>query len=212
MAPSIKLYYFPMACSVGPQLLLEDAGLAYEAIKIDIRDPAAKENYTKTINPKGQVPAITVDGELITEIPAIFTAISQLAPAKHYTGSTASETVRFYEWVSYIGSTVHAKSFGPMFAPQKFSDDAAAQETLKVKGKESVGNAFKFIEGKLAGSKTKFALGENLTGVDAYLAVVVGWTKFFGLFDESAYPSLGALVGRVAELEAAKKVMAFNSA
>lgn len=55
MAPQIKLYFAPGACSMASQFILEDSGLHYEAIKINTRDPAAKAEYVKNVNPKGQV-------------------------------------------------------------------------------------------------------------------------------------------------------------
>ena len=55
MAPSIKLYSAPGSCSDASQLLLEDSGLQFEAIIANIRDPAARAEYVKNVNPKGQV-------------------------------------------------------------------------------------------------------------------------------------------------------------
>ncbi|KAK4504305.1 hypothetical protein PRZ48_005221 [Zasmidium cellare] len=208
MAPTIKLYYFPMACSIAPHLLLEDSGLPYESIKHNFRDAAAREEYAKTVNPKGQVPALSIDGKVITEIPAILTAISQLAPEKKYLGD---DVVRFYEWIGYLGSAVHAKAFGAVFAPFKVIDDAGAHEAAKAKGKENSKAALAFIEGNLKEVKTKFALGENLTGVDAYLAVFVLWARFHGIWDEAAYPSYAALFGRIEKLEAWGRMMKHNA-
>lgn len=211
MSPIVKLYYFPMACSLAPHLLLEDSGLPYESVKQNIRDPSTREEYVKNVNPKGQVPALSIDGTVITEMPAIMTAISQLAPAKNYTGSNAQETIRFYEWIGYLGTALHAKAFGSIFAPQKQTTDEAAQESVKAKAKENAKTALALIEGKLAATKTKFALGETLSGADAYLAVFVGWSKLFGLWDEKAYPSYAALFGRIEGLEAWKGVMKYNA-
>ncbi|KAF2168419.1 hypothetical protein M409DRAFT_21169 [Zasmidium cellare ATCC 36951] len=211
MAPTIKLYYFPMACSLAPHLILEDSGLTYESVKLNFRDPAAKEEYTKTVNLKGQVPALSIDGEVITEIPAILTAISQLAPEKKYTGDSPKDVVRFYEWIGYLGSAVHAKAFGAVFAPYKVTDDSSAQEGVKAKGKENSRAALAFIEKNLAGIKTKFALGDHLTGVDAYLAVFVNWAKFHETWDEKAYPSYNALFGRITELDSYKRVLQHNA-
>lgn len=211
MSPTLKLYYFPMACSVAPHLLLEDSGLPYESVKQNIRDPSTREAYVKNVNPKGQVPALSIDGQVITEMPAIMTAIAQLVPSKNYTGSTPQETIRFYEWIGYLSSAVHAKVFGSIFAPQKQTTEEAAQESVKAKAKENAKTALAFIEEKLAARTTKFAFGETLSGVDAYLAVFVGWSKLFGLWDEKAYPSYAALFARIAELEAWKKVMEHNA-
>lgn len=192
---------------MASQLMLEDSGLQYEAIAVNTRDPQAKAEYAKTVNPKGQVrgsfhelrcsnltdsqqvPALFVDGEIITEAPAILTAISQLAPEKHYTGKTPLETVRFYEWINYLSGAVHGKAFTSLFVPSYFSDDPAAEAGIKSKATANVLAHFASIEEKLAalGGPTH-ALGDSLTGVDAYLVIFIRWAKSFGM-DLSPFPN-----------------------
>lgn len=81
---------------MASQMPLEDSGTFYERIWVNIRDPDERAQYFE-IDPKGQVPAISIDGELTTEASAVITAISQLVPEKHYTGRDKLEMVRFYE-------------------------------------------------------------------------------------------------------------------
>jgi glutathione S-transferase len=207
MSPVVKLYYSPQACSMASQILLADAGLAHEAIKVNVRDPAERAEYVKTVNPKGQVPALVVDGEVITEAPAIITAISQLVPEKHYIGSTPMENVRFYEWMNFMSGTVHTKSFTGLFYAPAFSDDPAATEGITTKAKVNVMAAFQTIEDNLAKlNDPTHAIGHSLTGVDAYLAVFILWAKFFQI-DTSRYPNYSKLFDSISQTAAFKAML-----
>jgi len=192
---------------MAAQLLLDDSGLAYEAVKVNIRDPQSKADYLK-VNPKGQVPALSVDGEIITEAPAIITAISQLVPNKHYTGKTPMETVRFYEWMNFLSGTIHGKAFGGLFRPSAFSDDSSAEAGIKAKAQSNALAGFATVEEKLAAlGGPKHALGDSLTGVDAYLVVFITWAKKFGM-DLTPFPNYTKLYDGISQTPAYKSMEA----
>src|SRR5690606_15647467 len=58
---SIKLFYSPGACSLSPHIVLEEAGMTYEAIKTDLKtkQTANGADYKQT-NPLGYVPALVL--------------------------------------------------------------------------------------------------------------------------------------------------------
>ncbi|MGJ3627222.1 glutathione S-transferase N-terminal domain-containing protein [Sphingomonas sp. MMS24-JH45] len=73
----MKLYFAPGACSLSDHIALHEAGLSFEHEKVDLK--AKKTEHAEdflTINPKGYVPALTLDsGETITENVAILDLI-----------------------------------------------------------------------------------------------------------------------------------------
>jgi glutathione S-transferase len=100
--PSIKFYYAPRACSLAPHILLHEAGLPFTAIPMRASEARTTipEDYRK-INPKMQVPAITLDEtDTITENPAGATVISNLVLEMGLMGRTPIETARAYEWMN----------------------------------------------------------------------------------------------------------------
>ena len=66
----MKLYYAPAACSLAPHIALEEAGLAYEAVKVDLRTHKLADGTDYyTINPKGYVPLLELgNGERVSEV------------------------------------------------------------------------------------------------------------------------------------------------
>jgi hypothetical protein len=64
----MKLYYAPGACSLSPHIVLREAGLPVELVKVDLRAKKTEggEDFS-AINPKGSVPAVKLDdGEVRT--------------------------------------------------------------------------------------------------------------------------------------------------
>ena len=54
----MQLTYFPGTISVAAILALEEAGLEYEAVKVDFKEAEQTKPAYHAINPKGRVPAL----------------------------------------------------------------------------------------------------------------------------------------------------------
>ncbi len=67
--PEIKFYFAPGACSLAPNILLREIGIEFEDIVMEvILTHVIFAEELSRINPKTQVPAISCDGEVITEV------------------------------------------------------------------------------------------------------------------------------------------------
>ncbi len=184
MNAPLKLYFSPGACS----LALLEAGLEFTTEKVDL---AAKKTEAgtdfNTINPKGYVPALAIGDDILTEVTAVMQFIADQAPTKNLAAAAGSvDRYRLQEWLGFINSEVH-KPLGGLFGKPS--------EELRNSTVERVLKRVAYIDGKLAGRD--FLVGDAFTVVDGYLFTVLGWTKFVGV-DISAYPNVGAFLGRVA--------------
>ncbi|KAJ6783776.1 hypothetical protein PWT90_07681 [Aphanocladium album] len=145
---SIKFWYAPGACSLAPHIVLKEAGIEFESIRLDAF--AGYPEEFRRINPKMRVPVLAIDGEAITEVPAIMTAISQLAPERHLLGETNLEIVRAYEWMNWLSGVVHGQAFGGLFRPARYSDDATTHPSIEAKALLTIQECFAAIDEKLA--------------------------------------------------------------
>jgi len=186
----MKLYYTPGACSLSPHIVLLEAGLPYDLVKVDLRAKKLEngDDYLK-VNPKGQVPALALDGgELVTEGPVIVQMLADKAPGKNLAPARDSaERYKLQEWLNYITAELH-KNMGPLFSPM-LSDDAKAFFKDRAMGK------FKYIDGRLAGHD--YLMGKQFTVADAYLFVMLSWADAMK-FDLSGLPNLVAYKARLA--------------
>jgi glutathione S-transferase len=80
----MKLFYAPGSSSLLPHVVLHEAELSFEAIKVDERSKAISGGGDyRSVNPLGYVPALAVDdGTLLTEGAAIVQHLADLVPWK----------------------------------------------------------------------------------------------------------------------------------
>lgn len=185
----MKLFYSPGACSLSPHIVLRELDMPFEldALNFATRKTASGRDFAE-VNPKGYVPALQLDtGEVLTEGPAIVQYLADQRPASGLMPPVGTlERYRVVEWLTYIGTELH-KSFSPLFAPGT-TDEAknAARERLYVR--------IDYVDRALAGRS--YLMGDAFTVADAYLFVVLGWTRHVGI-DPGKWPNVVAYLARV---------------
>jgi glutathione S-transferase len=185
----MKLYYAPGTCSLSPHIVAREAGLPLTLVRVDNKNKVteAGDDY-RAINPKGYVPLLELDnGVRLSEGPAIVQYLADLAPASKLAPANGTvERYQLQEWLNFITSEVH-KQFSPLF-------DATMPDEAKEKFRTRLATRFGWIAGQLKGRD--YLMG-SFTVADAYLFVVLGWTKFTGP-DLASWPVLQEFVARVA--------------
>jgi glutathione S-transferase len=163
----VKLYYMTAACSLACNIVLREAGLQFELVKVDRRTRRASDGLDyHEVNPKGYVPALTLDdGQVLTENIAVLQYIADRNPAAKLAPAAGTmQRYRLEEWLSFITAELH-KHYSPLFldAPEGAREYARRILTARLD----------WLEGSW-GSRS-FLLGEQFTVADAYLWVVLGW-------------------------------------
>ena len=199
----IKLYYSPGACSLAPHIVLEELGIAYEPMLVALKDGEHKRAEYLRINPRARVPALNVDGKLLTETVAILT---YLGGGYAERGLWPKETWRQAEalaLMSWLSSSVHVGIAG-IFRPERYASEAAAKENVSVSCKANVQGYYAEIEKMLTG-KT-FAMGGQYTVCDPYILVFYRWGYRIGLDMKAQYPNWTKHAMRVASRPTVKRV------
>lgn len=201
---SITFYRGNLSCTFGLHVLLRELKVPHETVVMRFRPTGGYESvdgsvpleaYLK-IHPKGYVPSFVVDGQVITENPAIYTYVGLLAPEKNLLGASQLERTRVVEWMTWFSGRVHGYGFGMYFRPVRFTDDKAQGEEIRARGKEIILEAYATIDKHLAG-KT-FFVGEAETTVDYYAPIFWYWgNKFLDTEMKELYPNYTQLVGRM---------------
>ena len=202
--PSLILWYSPQACSIAPHILLIEAKLDFQLVLAEV-DMVKDERFTdefKALNPKKRVPVLKMNDDIITEIPAIVTAISSLAPDRKFLGQTTLDTVRVYEWLNYLGGVVHGQAYGGLFRPERLVDDPKLHDAIRDKAAKNLEQSFALIESKMRAAGTTYAVGNSFTAVDAYLFVLYRWAEKFIAGLTAEFPHLSAWASKLLEREA----------
>ena len=185
----MKLYYLPAACSLAANIALREASLKFELVKVDRQTKQAADGLDfKEVNPKGYVPALTLDsGETLTENVAVLQYIADRNPAAKLAPPAGTmERYRLVEWLALINSEIH-KSFGPLFRKD-------APDDTKNYARQNITTRAGWLNSNL-GARS-FLMGEQFTVADAYLFVVLSWGARAGI-DLAQWPQLQGLVARV---------------
>ena len=184
--PHIKLWYSPGACSLAPHVLLHEIGFPFETVETSVAKGATLTDEFARVNPKRRVPVLSLNGEVITEVPAITTAIADLAPERCLMGRTALDRARVYEWMNWLSGILHGQGFGALWRPQRFCDDAKTFESIKAKAGETISQCFDLIESRLSGA---YSTGDGFTAVDPFLLVFYRWGNGIGIEMPKNFPS-----------------------
>jgi len=195
----MKLYYSPGACSLSPHIVSREAGIPVELQKVSTKDKTMDGggDYWQ-VNGKGYVPALKMDdGQVLTEGPAIVQYLADKKPESGLAPKNGTpERYRLQEWLNFITAEIH-KGFSPLFRPN-------TPEEYKTISKENLSKRFDWLDKQLAGKD--YLMGKTFTVADAYLFVVLGWTKPTNI-DLSRWPNLAAYHARVAARPKVKEAM-----
>lgn len=186
----MKLFFKAGACSLSPHIVLEELGLPYEAVAVDLKTKKLGDGSDYlAINSKGYVPALQLgSGEVLAEGPAIVQFLADQKPEKKLAPANGTiERYRLQSWLTFIGTEIH-KSFSPLF-------NAAMPEDAKVIARANLQRRLGWVNEQLAGKD--YLTGADFTVADAYLFTVTRWAGAVKL-DISAFTNLTAYMARVA--------------
>ncbi|OIQ27281.1 MAG: glutathione S-transferase [Alphaproteobacteria bacterium MedPE-SWcel] len=200
----MQLYYAPHTISIAVAIALEEAGLEYDPVKVDF---AQKEQTTQAyhqINPKGRVPALVVDGGILTETGALLEYIADRAEQAKLRPSDPILAARMREVMFYLASTMHVnhahKMRGARWAstPESFADMAQ-------KVPETMAASCDYISDW--GLRGPFVLGETLCLADCYLFVICTWLEGDGV-QVARFPKIAAFMAAMEARDSVKAVRA----
>ena len=200
------LYYAPTACSIAPHIALEEIGADFEARRIDLaKGEQTSPEYLK-VNPRGRVPALVIDGQVVTEVPALLTYIAGLRPEAGLIpppGTLAH--ARCFDWLGFLSSTLHV-AYAQFRRPARFlREGSGCSDEVSDEGKRITKDLYREVEQRLG---DRWAAGATYSIADMYLFPLHGWAWRFDVDAAAEYPKWTALVERMKERPAVQRVLA----
>jgi glutathione S-transferase len=200
----IKLFYSPGSVSLASHIALEEAGAAYEAVKVDTATGDQRKPEYLAVNPKGRVPAVVTGQGVLTETLAILAWVAETHPQAGLLPADPWARAQAHAFNSYLASTVHvAHAHGRRGA--RWADEESSYADMRRKVPQTMAACFQLIEDELLAGP--FVLGEPFSVCDAYLFTVAGWLDGDGV-DIARFPKVQAQVARVGARPAVRKVLA----
>lgn len=196
----LTLYYCPGACSMAAHVALEETGTRYEAKSVNLRAGEQHDAAFRQINPRGEVPVLSVDDKVITQSVAILSFIGRRFPDAQLLPEDAADEARCLAAMAWISSTVD-----PLFRraarPERFVADEAARSAVKSAAKDAYWAKCQEIDASLSG---KLWMIGSYTVCDPYALVYYGWAVGLPVAELTAYTNLKR---RLLERPAVRRVL-----
>ena len=198
MADDVVLYFSPFSRSFSTLWMLEELGTPYRIETVDIGKGDQKAPAYLAINPMGKVPAIAVNGAVITETSAICLYLAD----RYGYGTFAPraedpERGPYLRWMVFSTAVVE-----PAMALRNAKLDIPAR-SLGWGAYDDMVTSLLFALGD-----KPYLLGDRFTALDVALGGTIGWGLYNKMLPEAA--PLVAYAARIAERPANKKAGALT--
>jgi glutathione S-transferase len=179
----ITFYFSPGSSSLATHIALNETGASFEARPLTLQKGTRTPDYLK-VNPNGKVPALVVDGTVLTEVAGTLFYLARAYPQAGLMPDGALGEAEAVSWMSFAASTLHP---------------AVAQ------GPERVAEVWRIAEQKLAGKE--WCVGGRYSIADIHLfRLFWRFRERFGLKADD-HPAVQALHDRVLQRPAVKKTL-----
>jgi glutathione S-transferase len=196
----MKLYWCKNTRAFRIAWLLEESGLKYERVALDLRNPSSKNDPAfRVVSPMGKVPAIEDGPARLSDSGAIAIYVADQYP-KAQLGPPVGhpDRARFLQWVTYTNSVI---------------EPAMLEKVAKLESKPtSYGwGSFDLMLGTLRGEleKGEWILGDRFSAADVLIGTAAYFLKQFGLMGDD--PVIGPYVARCAARPAWQRAKAFDA-
>jgi glutathione S-transferase len=171
-----------MASHIG----LEETGAPYDEKPVLLPKGEHKTDAYLKINPRGKVPALSVDGKVITENTAILTYLAKRFSDKKLLPADPLEEARCISTMAWFSNSVHPP-YTHYLRPERYADGEAAQAAVKATAKQMFLAQCSEIDSLL--KNKQWIMGDQYTVADPYALVFYGWgvRAGFPMTELSAY-------------------------
>ena len=169
-----ELFWESISGVMAPQAMLEEMGIAYEKISVDM---AANEHRTEAYlsqNPTGQVPALKLaDGRVMGESAAIVLFIGEQHPEGRLVPLPGDqERSTFLFWLLYMATSGYM-TFGRSCHPERHTTDQDALDPVRLAAEAQIDRVFETLDGAVAGDP--YFLASGFSALDIYLTMLTTW-------------------------------------
>lgn len=182
--------------SVPVEAALTLMGADFHVIEAPTWEGDVERDKVAVANPMRQIPAlITPEGETITESAAILLWLTERFPEAGLAPPPGDpRRGQFLRWMSFIPASIYSMYWARDEPARLVGDDAAAQAAVLERTAGRIAHCWSMMEAQVTPSR--FLMGEDLTVLDLYVAVVSRWRPLRPRFHAVA-PRMGEVVRRV---------------
>ena len=198
----MRFHMTPGSCSTGIHILLEEAGLVFEAHLVNLLAGDQHKPEYLAINPKGTIPTLErEEGGPLTDFQSIAWWIARAHPRRKLLPVEREGELRVLEVMNFSVGTLHGEGFARIFTADKFTPREADFEAVKKRGRGIVDGSFRIVDRWLEGRDW---VVENFSIADAALFYVEFWAE---RSDITLPPNCGDHYRRMLQRPAVRQVL-----
>lgn len=192
---SLTFYYSPHSSASPVHWTLEELGIPYEKVQIDLKANQQKQPEFLKVNPNGRVPVLVHDGVVIFESAAIqlylgetFGVAKGLYPAP---GPKRGEAMKWIIWTNVtLGDALGrmGRNIGEWAPADERNAKAGASAKAEVEG------CLRIVEDALSGKE--FLVGNSVSIADMHLASWLAYVQMMKV-NLAPFPNINAWSSRV---------------
>lgn len=202
----LALYYAPNTCALAPYVTLTEAGANFEVRPLNFRK---RQNFTPEylkINPKHKVPALVIDGKILTENVAIHQWTHRTFPAAKILPADPWDQLQAISLHAWCASGIHPY-LTRINNPAKVCDTAGSADGIVKFATENLFENFAIANDRLAGRDYFF---DHFTAPDAHFFWCCRRATQLGV-DISGFPNVVAHFNGMQERPSVKKLVAYEN-
>jgi glutathione S-transferase len=188
----MKLYEFAPTRSIRARWALQELGIEFDAVTVNLMAGEHRRPEFLAINPAGKVPAL-VDGELVlTESVAIVVYLAEKYPEKHLLPREPSGRAQAMRWLLFAATELEQ----PLWRIARHSFIYPEEKRLPADialARGEFTEMAEVLDRHMA--DREFVVGDSVTVADFVLAYTLDWAQMGGLLD--GLPRLEAYMGRM---------------
>lgn len=196
----IKIYGSPRSSAGRVYWMLEELGVAYESVKINMREKEHKGEAYLKLNPNGKVPCLTDGDFVIWESPAINNYLADKYRPE-LLGKTPETRGLVQQW-NFWSMLELQKPLIDIFIQKVFVPEEKRDQSVIEKAQKNCQPLLATLDSAL--SKSKYLVGDVFTVADLNMASVVNITTSIQM-DISAYKNIRSWLNNIMERPAFQK-------
>lgn len=169
------LYYSPSTAATAVHWLLIELDVPHELRLVDVEKGEQKQPAYLALNPAGVVPTLVLDGQILTETPAILLHLADRHPAAGLAPAPGSaERGEYYRWMFWCANTL-MPAYRAWFYPQEPAgpgNEAAVQAQARIR----IEAAWDRVDAHLR-ARGPYLLGARMSAVDFMLTILMRWSR-----------------------------------
>lgn len=186
------LYEFPPTRSIRARWALQELGVPFEAVRVDLTKGEHRSPEFLRLNPAGKLPVL-VDGDtVLTESVAIDLYLVEKYPEARFIPDDVRERAEVYRWLMFAATELEQ----PLWRIAKHTalyPEARRLPAEVALATEDFAPMVQIVERRMQGRE--FFVGDTITVVDFVMAYTLDWAEEAGLL--GGCPTLRAYVERM---------------